>query len=196
MAKPANVGTSSNLGAAPSSTVGSEVQPCDRQAGVGLSAFTHRFPPHERPARTAPHPPIRRGAARPRGLAAKPCTPLLGEPACKVPLDADALRRVIRMGPSRMAGGGYSDAHKGPGVVTEVRMTFVSGAAGGMPRKSTWCRLQPSPCQLGPGGGVLGQSRSTADVGAVMKALGSDARASSTSTWPSWQKASSGRSSG
>lgn len=27
------------------STGGSKVQPCDRQAGVGLSAFTYRFPP-------------------------------------------------------------------------------------------------------------------------------------------------------
>lgn len=33
----------SNPGATPSSAVGSEVQPYDRQAGVGLSTFTHRF---------------------------------------------------------------------------------------------------------------------------------------------------------
>lgn len=42
---PAEIVYLSNFGATLSSTVRSVVQPFDREAGVGLSAFAHRFPP-------------------------------------------------------------------------------------------------------------------------------------------------------
>ena len=42
---PAEIVCLSNFGATPSSTVRSVVQPFEREAGVGLSAFAHRFPP-------------------------------------------------------------------------------------------------------------------------------------------------------
>lgn len=114
-----------NLGAAPSSTVGSEVQPCDRQAGVGLSAFTHRFPPSRRPARTATHPPIRWSATRPRGLAAKPCTPLLDAHVTARVLGTDALRRLIRRSPSRLNSGGGSEPVGGLACPGYGEMTCV-----------------------------------------------------------------------
>ncbi len=73
---PGGIGVT-NPGATPSSAVESGVQPCDRQAGVGLSAFTHRFPPGGGQRGRTPHHPIRTGRGRPGGQG-RPSPPSCG----------------------------------------------------------------------------------------------------------------------
>ena len=114
------------------STVGSEVQPCDRQARAGLLAFTHRFPPSRRPAQTGAHPPIHRGGGSSLGDGCEALYPILGLAVPGRALVADALQPFTRQSPSRMASDGGSGPVRGLGCVRSGGMTCVREAVPGL----------------------------------------------------------------
>ena len=111
------------LGATPSVDRRIDMRPRMRQAGVVLSAFTHRFPSAWTASADVSRRSIRLTAGCPggRGDPLPPPAVRLGVGAG--PLAADALRRATRRSPSRMASGG------GSGLIGSVALSLMQEEA-------------------------------------------------------------------